>query len=482
MGNNHSSMPRIHTFTIFSEIPRLDAIPDRTTIGPVWEVQVVKILDGYGIEVAIPSIANPANTSYVVISRETKRFVNEIHDHKEFRSSNELLTTEKGSNSSKEHGALNSFKESFASALSNLIGERSERKWMRIEAHKDGSSLRSGRTWRKWIISLGAKSLLQRICTGKSKRFFWRVVEQGSSKPRTDCCLENKKSICYSRDMGHSGGIPIRPDIMEHTLIPHTTERSAYFTEEFRGSLVPGRKENDKARQVVFFTPLNPFGTDPRCRETSRWSHCSSKSTLPNLLETQSICSSDQADEGKSMCLCWSRSMCWTDEGQSKSNRKMEKSSVRTEVVFVLPRCSGNRWRSNWIRVEIFPWIFIVVYSSWDPERLGERENIQSSPKSSRTESSSCQCSMTLSGKRMMRIVFRVPRKSRITRWKSRKDIRHSWVRGRKRSGMGNSSYTQKGELGFCSRRNGTAIQRNLTSSFPTCQCIETRNLEAKER
>ena len=30
-----------------------------------------------------------------------------------------------------------------------------------------------------------------------------------------------------------------------------------------------------------------------------------------------------------------------------RSNRKMEQSSGRTQVVFVLPRCSGNRWRSH---------------------------------------------------------------------------------------------------------------------------------------
>ena len=52
----------------------------------------MKILDGYGIEAAIPSIANPAHTSYVVKSREAECFVNENHDHKEeLRSSNELL-------------------------------------------------------------------------------------------------------------------------------------------------------------------------------------------------------------------------------------------------------------------------------------------------------------------------------------------------------------------------------------------------------
>ena len=76
----------------------LAAIPEGTIIGPVLEVHVVKILDEYGTEVAIPSIANPTYTSYVVISREAERFVNEIHDQKEeLRSSNELLTELQGS-------------------------------------------------------------------------------------------------------------------------------------------------------------------------------------------------------------------------------------------------------------------------------------------------------------------------------------------------------------------------------------------------
>ena len=70
----------------------LSAIPEGTVVGQDAEVHVVKILDGFGIEVAIQSIANPELPTYVVISREEERFVNEIHDHRqELRSSNELL-------------------------------------------------------------------------------------------------------------------------------------------------------------------------------------------------------------------------------------------------------------------------------------------------------------------------------------------------------------------------------------------------------
>ena len=70
----------------------LAAVSESTIIGPVLELHVVKILDGSEIEVAIPSVANSMDTSYVVDSRETERFVNEIHDRKkELKSSNELL-------------------------------------------------------------------------------------------------------------------------------------------------------------------------------------------------------------------------------------------------------------------------------------------------------------------------------------------------------------------------------------------------------
>ena len=81
------------------------AIPGGTTIGPVVEVRNVKNVEEYGIEIANPSIDKPANASYVVLSRETQRFVDEMHDHKEeLRSSNELLTAFQKSERKGPHG------------------------------------------------------------------------------------------------------------------------------------------------------------------------------------------------------------------------------------------------------------------------------------------------------------------------------------------------------------------------------------------
>ena len=83
MGNSNFFVPKIFDFSILPKTQALAAILEGTMIGLVLEVHVVKILDGYGIEVAIPLIANPTYTSYVVISREAERFVNENHNHKE---------------------------------------------------------------------------------------------------------------------------------------------------------------------------------------------------------------------------------------------------------------------------------------------------------------------------------------------------------------------------------------------------------------
>ena len=79
----HSSVSRVLKFSSSSQNPKYCV---QSIIEPVIEVHIVKILDEYGIELAIQSISNPENT------RETERFVTGIHDHKtDVRSSNELL-------------------------------------------------------------------------------------------------------------------------------------------------------------------------------------------------------------------------------------------------------------------------------------------------------------------------------------------------------------------------------------------------------
>ena len=54
---------------------------------------------------------------------------------------------------------------------------------------------------------------------------------------------------------------------------------------------------------------------------------------------------------------------------------RWERSSRRIQKVPFLQRIAGNRWRSNWIRVEYFPKIFIIADSTRDPEWFAKTEH-----------------------------------------------------------------------------------------------------------
>ena len=63
---------------VFPQAKTVGSHSSRHIYRPISEVHIVKILDEYGVEVAIPSICKPGDVTYVVISRETERFVNEF--------------------------------------------------------------------------------------------------------------------------------------------------------------------------------------------------------------------------------------------------------------------------------------------------------------------------------------------------------------------------------------------------------------------
>ena len=54
------------------------------------------------------------------------------------------------------------------------------------------------------------------------------------------------------------GGIPIRLE-----KVPLSQRKSLGFSFYSGSGMIPGGKEEDKARQAVLLTPLNPFGKDP---------------------------------------------------------------------------------------------------------------------------------------------------------------------------------------------------------------------------
>ena len=95
---------------------------------------------------------------------------------------------------------------------------------------------------------------------------FWlHLIHEGSNKKRLECCKDNNGSLCYLRAIqGHSGGIPISPELMNHTLIPYKWKEYIFhrgiswnFRSILESGIIPRGKENDRAQQAVFFTPLN---------------------------------------------------------------------------------------------------------------------------------------------------------------------------------------------------------------------------------
>ena len=91
------------------------------------------------------------------------------------------------------------------------------------------------------------------------------------AKRRIEHYKDKDGLLCYARAFqGHSGGIPIEPELMGYVFIPRNWKRHVFhtglswnFQSEMGSGLIPGGKEKDKARQAVFLTPTNPFGNDP---------------------------------------------------------------------------------------------------------------------------------------------------------------------------------------------------------------------------
>ena len=121
-------------------------------------------------------------------------------------------------------------------------------------------------------------------------------IHEGSSKKRIEYCLDNKKSPrCLRAVQGHSGGFPTRPEMMEYTRIPHNWKEYIFHKgiswnsqSILESGLIRRRKENDKARQAVFLTQLNPFGNNPD-EEKPHGDH-----TVPQKVHYHTCCKRNQ--------------------------------------------------------------------------------------------------------------------------------------------------------------------------------------------
>ena len=271
----------------------------------------MKILGQPGLEISIPSTLKRETTSYVVITRRTERFVDEIQDYKNVPAQiqhritlsisvirrERTLCGRKQSNSFKETGAhpitsRHGNKEACANNLSNSPSDSlfkktiiltNERKWIVIDAnpsHGGELSIQITKMVTKMVRHHDqyereqdgsyhwdtVRSVLLMAFARYGAQIFsedhWiRLIHEGRSKKRFEYCVDHKNPLCYLRAIqGHSGGIPIVPELMGHTSMRFHRGCSWDVQSFLESGLIPGGKENDKTRQAIFFTPLNLFG------------------------------------------------------------------------------------------------------------------------------------------------------------------------------------------------------------------------------
>ena len=89
-----------------------------------------------------------------------------------------------------------------------------------------------------------------------------RLVDEGSSTSRFEYCEDSQNFLAYFRAIqGHSGGIPIDPELMEHIRIPYNWMKYI-FTEvvlsasnlSLKNGLIQGGKESHKGGQTLLHT------------------------------------------------------------------------------------------------------------------------------------------------------------------------------------------------------------------------------------
>ena len=147
--------------------------------------------------------------------------------------------------------------------------------------------------------------------------------------------------------------------------------------------------------------------------------------------------SSDSVDKSKSTCLLRLRTVSGEDVVSKICIYVMGRSSGRIQNARFFLRIAGNRWRSNWIRLEYFPRKYVIADSSENPERFARAEHW--TRKIHMIGSSSCQWSTRLIGqtKEERWFVISNSEKSRDTRegiLARTLDVPRSWKM--KRSGM----------------------------------------------
>ena len=98
-----------------------------------------------------------------------------------------------------------------------------------------------------------------------------RYILEGSCKTRFESCEDSKNSLTYFRTIQeHSGGITIDPELIGTFWFPANGKEYVFHRDcsfsiitILENGLIPKGKESKGGRQIIFFTPPNPFRENP---------------------------------------------------------------------------------------------------------------------------------------------------------------------------------------------------------------------------
>ena len=286
----------------------------QTTTGPVLQVYFSRCLDVSGIEIQIPSTTVDGSKSRVVPSTGNNRYVEEprLNDPDHNPRSSELvnhrgmkrpIAMQREAGSAKMVPSSN-IEETHAKQFeiqSNLVNDHCE-ETIPTEERKLYEIL-ACRNFKRNTFEFAVSKVVMKLegyydpderetdgavhwkSLGPKLRFAFRKgggcdfsdsdwlqhIYKGSNKTRFQHCKNSQDVRLYSRAVqGHIGGNVIAPELMGHVAVPFRWKEFLFHGGcSSRSGLMAGGRESEEGRQAVFFTPLNPFGSNPDEEEPS---------------------------------------------------------------------------------------------------------------------------------------------------------------------------------------------------------------------
>ena len=99
------------------------------------------------------------------------------------------------------------------------------------------------------------------------RKYWIQIIQEGSSKKRVEFCVDHKNYLAHFRAVqGHSGGIPIVPELMGYTSFPYNCKecifhRGCSWSVQYilASGLIPVGKESDPSTASNLLCTSEPF-------------------------------------------------------------------------------------------------------------------------------------------------------------------------------------------------------------------------------